>query len=127
MLTAAVIKVVLALLLGRLWGLAGIVLSNTISKLVTYAWYEPKVLFRDFFDARANSYLIGHIQNFIMLSICIAVAYFISPVTESSGWMDWILKGIIYTLCINAVYFLRFFKTPEFRIIINKVREILKK
>ena len=127
MLAAAVMKIILSIIFGRLWGLMGIVSATTVSKLLTYAWYEPKVLFHDYFEDRADSYLYGHIINFTMVTVCIVFVHLAFPWAESSGWLEWIFKGVVYTVGINALFFLRYFKTPEFRNVLEKVKEILKK
>ena len=126
MLLGAIINIVSSIILGRIWGLPGILLSNSVSKLVTYAWYEPRILFRDYLGGRAITYLFGHIQNFLMLSACIAFTYYIIPWKESAGWLGWILKGAICAVAINVVYFLRYFRTPEFHSIIGKVKGLYK-
>jgi len=127
MVAAAVFKIAFSILLGMYWGLAGIVLATTISKLLTYAWYEPKVLFRDYLGGNAFGYLFGHVINLAMLSGCVALVYFCFPWSESTGWLDWAIKGLVYAVAINIVYFLRFFKTAEFHIIIEKAMSLLKR
>ena len=114
MVSAAMLKIALSLFLGTHWGLAGIVLSNPIAKLLTYAWYEPRLLFRDFLGGRASGYLTGHIINFAMLCALVALTHCFLPWGESANWLVWLLKAAVYSLGINAVYYLRFFKTPEF-------------
>jgi len=123
----AILKIIFSITLGMYWGLAGIALAATISRLLTYAWYEPKVLFRDFLDSRATGYFAGHLINFLMLSACIATAYFLFPWKESAGWLAWILKGVICAICINVVYFLRYFRTHEFSEIVSITKRLLKR
>ena len=123
----AMLKILFSITLGMYWGLAGIALSATISRLLTYAWYEPKVLFRDFLGSRATGYFAGHLINFVMLTACIATAHFLFPWKESAGWLAWGLKGVVYTICINAVYFLRYFRTQEFNEIVKLTKRLLKR
>jgi len=126
MIGAALLKIALSIVLGMYWGLAGIVLSSPIAKLVTYAWYEPRLLFRDFLGGKARGYLPGHIINFFMLCGLVAVVHYFLPWGESAGWLSWLLKAAAYTLGINAVYYLRFFKTQEFRDITGIITGLLK-
>jgi len=127
MVVAAVLKIALSTMLGIYFGLVGVIIATTISRLLTYAWYEPKILFRDHLGSKTAGYLLGHLVNFIMLSACITLTYFIFPWTESAGWLDWILKGFVLTLAINAFYLLRYFRSPEFKDITGKASELLKK
>lgn len=127
MLAGAALNLILSIILGTFYGLPGIIFATIISKLLTFAWYEPIVLFRDYLGGHATSYLRGHIINLILLISCIVVAQFFFPWKGSASWLEWILKGVVYTISINIVYFLRYFRTPEFQEIISKVKGLLKK
>ena len=127
MVVAAILKIVFSTTLGMYFGLAGIVFATTVSKLLTYAWYEPKVLFRDFLGGKASSYLVKHIINFIMLVACVALTNYIIPWKASADWLEWILKGAVYALIINAIYFFRYFRTPEYRDILEKTADLAKR
>jgi len=61
-----------------------------------------------------------------MFSICIAAAYFIYPRQLNGGWATWIFTGVICTLLINAVYFIKYRKTPEFNVVNNKIIKLIK-
>lgn len=126
MLTAAMLKIIFSVLGGIYLGLPGIILATVASRLATYAWYEPRILFREFLGGRAAGFLYGHAVNFLLLAACIALAYLL-PRQEVAGWGGWLLKGAAYTLMINAVYLLRYFKTPEFRVISGKLRYLLRR
>jgi len=121
---AAVIKIALAILMGKAYGPVGIIMATVISKLTTYAWYEPKILFRDFLNSSAVGYFLGNLANLMLLVGCIVAVYFFVPLQEVSGWMHWIVRGFLVTITINVIYFLRYFWTSEFRIIINKLKRL---
>ena len=126
MVAAALIKIVLSILFGLKWGLAGILLAPTVAKLVTYAWYEPKVLFRDYLSGRLLKYFLGHVKNLCLFSACITAVYFIYPRQLNGGWPVWISMGAVCTLLINAVYYVKYRKTPEFQVVLNKTSGIIK-
>jgi len=127
MVAAAILKIALSIIMGMYFGLAGIVYATTISKLLTYAWYEPKILFRDHLGGKASGYLAGHVINLAILCACIALTFFLFEWKESAGWLEWILRGAASTLAINAVYLLRYFRSPELKDIVSKTSELLKK
>ena len=127
MVAAAVLKIALSLSLCIYFGLAGVVLASVISKLLTYAWYEPKILFRDFLGCSASGYFFRQIINFLMLVGLVALAHFFIHWKECADWPAWLLKAVVYSLGINAIYFLRFYRTPEFRDITDKIAGLLKR
>jgi len=132
MLLAAGLKIALAVIMGHFLGLPGVILAYVASRLLTYAWYEPKVLFRDFFNSGAVGYLLEHLANCLMICACVLAAHLIisrcaPDFMECSGWADWIAKGAVCAAAINAVYFVRFFRSPEFNILLNKIKKLKKK
>jgi len=127
MAVAAITKILLAIILGIHFGLPGILAATVISKLATYAWYEPKILYRDFFENSSTRYFIENTVNLLIVAVCIIVTYYFFPWWESSGWFEWIQKGVVYTLVINSIYFIRYFRTPEFKVITDKLMALVMK
>jgi len=127
LLAAAAIKIMLVILLSRYFGLAGILLATSIAKITTYAWYEPKLLFRDFFDSGSARYFCWHLLNIMLLAACIAAAHFFIPWREISSWAGWLIRGVACSVCINIVYLLIYFRTPEFRVVTNNIKKLIKK
>jgi len=127
MVATAVLKNVLAILLGIRFGLVGIIMASFFAKSLTYVWYETKILFRDFLQSRASSYLLGHLLNLCMLSGCIALIHFFFPLQPSANFFQWLVRGIVYTTVINIIYVIRHFNTDEFRYFASKAKEVVKK
>lgn len=129
MVSGAVLNIVLSVIMGKYIGLAGILLATCISKLLTYIWYEPRVLFRDYLGGSIARYFLNHFINIILLAACIALTYYFIPQSLSwnPGWLGWILKGFVCAIGINIVYILRYFRTPEFREIKVKAKSLLKR
>lgn len=48
MVGCAILNIGLSVILGNLIGVSGIIFATSISKIMTYFWLEPKILFRDF-------------------------------------------------------------------------------
>lgn len=62
MLCTAGLNVVLSIFMAYWFGLAGVILASAISRLLTYFWYEPILLFVQYFNQKTPN---------ILLSICI--------------------------------------------------------
>jgi len=127
MVITAALKIMLSIVLGIHFQTAGILAATAIAKILTISWFEPKVLFGDFFGDSAKGYFIGQIVNFFILASCIALVYAVMPNMEIIGWMGWIVRGIILTLLINAVYLLRFYRKPEFQVLVGKAMGLINK
>jgi O-antigen/teichoic acid export membrane protein len=127
MLVTAVLNLVLSVVLGRIWGLSGILFATAISKIATYFWYEPRILFNNFFNQKIRKYYIEYFKNGIALLLSIAICYLsIGKLTHVSiGY--WLLKAIICLIIVNIIYLLIYFRTEEFKMLINKFQVIVRK
>lgn len=56
MIIAAFFNIVLSILMGKLWGLSGIVFATALSYLITLWWYEPLQLCRNVFFIKVKYY-----------------------------------------------------------------------
>ncbi|ESV55389.1 hypothetical protein SAG0136_09315 [Streptococcus agalactiae LMG 14747] len=121
MLITAILNCILSIILVNLYGVDGVLLATLISKLMTYFWYEPLVLFRDIFDASPKQYFIEVFKNFIITFLLMVLLY-IFPIAVKS-WMDWILKGLFIFILSNLAAFMLYNKKLGIsRLIIEKLK-----
>ena len=125
MLITVVLNIALSFILGRYWGIAGILMASFIAKVCTYVWYEPWILFRDFFESKVRRLFWNHFANLALVSVCIAVFHAILPVYKTADWFEWLVKGCIFSIIINIVYFIRYRRSEEYQILKEKVVGIL--
>ena len=120
MFVTALLNLVLSIIMGKWIGISGIIFATSISKLVTYFWYEPNILFKNFFKVKPYKYYLEYVKNTIAVFICIGLCYIPIRYITSVSITSWFTKAIICVVIINAVYFVRYFRTPEFLFIKEK-------
>ena len=64
MICTAIVNFVLSIILGYRYGLFGIIIASIISRITTYFWYEPILLYKQFFEKTVTAYFFKHIYNF---------------------------------------------------------------
>lgn len=102
MMVTAALNIALSVLLGKWIGLAGIVFATSISKLLTYIWYEPVLLFREYFGESCIIYFASLLRSiFVTIGIAAAV-YFSTNWITVVGWSTWFLKSIV-TGCVSVI------------------------
>ena len=125
MLICAVLNVGLAILLGHYWGLCGILFAGAISKLLTYIWYEPIILFRDFFD-RSPAYFFG---SSLFITLVTAIVSYLLILLNSkiavSGILGFIVKGVCCFVVANLVYLAIYFRNKNFRHILFRIKKLI--
>lgn len=51
---AAVLNIIFSIILGKVWGVFGILLATSISRIIISIWYEPKILFGNVFKKKLH-------------------------------------------------------------------------
>lgn len=126
MVVCAVINVVLSIVLGKLIGLSGVILASAISKLLTYIWYEPVILFKNFFKKSPMKFFASAIGITILTASVAALLIYITGLISLEGITGFILKGIICFVISNVIFLIVFFKNKYFRDIIIRGLNLLK-
>ncbi len=82
MLAASLINIILSFILGKYFGIAGIIVATPIARILTVVWYEPGILFRKIFQKNVCNYWklqVWQIVNItVSVIICSSVCRFIS-------------------------------------------------
>lgn len=126
MFITAILNLVLSVVLGKWLGVSGIIFATSISKLLTYFWYEPNILFKNFFKVKSYNYYLEYLKNTGLMAICIIFCFIATNSFSKVSIINWIVKAVICAVIVNIVYFFRYYKTEEFFSIKGKVKEILK-
>ena len=124
---AAVLNIFLSVIFGMLWQTSGIIGASVISMLVTYCWYEPKVLFKDYFDSSASTYFLRRAFDAMVFFILSFVFSYLSSLWKASNFLFWFLKAAAMFVFVNIACFLCYFHFPEFKISVERFKGGLKK
>lgn len=127
MLVGAILNIILSVVLGKIIGLAGIIFASAISRLSTYFWYEPKLLFKEYFETGVSGYYISIFKNVMLVAVTVVTLTYFSKMYIVSGWIPLIIKGVIIGIICCIVYMGIYSRTEGFRIILDKAKKILKR
>src|SRR5690606_29742865 len=127
MLVTALLNIVLSIILGTYFGLSGILAANFVAKVSTYFWYEPIVLFKEYFNRRATKYFVDHGLNIGLIIGTLLTVNWVLPKFTEKNIVVWFLEAIICLIVINLVYLGRYAKTNEFQLIFNRLKTMLGK
>ena len=125
MLCTAALNLILSVVLAKLIGLSGILFATSISKLCTHFWYEPNILFREFFHQKVWRYYGPFLQNVVMILFCGAICGGILSFVKTVSVWNWLLKAAICTVVVNGIYLLRYRKDPAFSDLLFRVKMVL--
>ena len=107
--------------------MAGIIFASAISRICTYFWYEPKLLFENFFKKDVTNYFLLILKNVVLtIGLCVAMDILGQNYHVDSWWkllLKLMIVGIISVACVIGCYF----RTKEMKIIFQIIKDILKK
>jgi O-antigen/teichoic acid export membrane protein len=115
MLIAAVENIVLSMLMCKMMGISGVFFASAISRLTTYFWYEPYILFSTYFSQNVKKFYLPLFNNAIYtLILCIAGNY-VSILFEVDSWMELIIKSIVMASLFMLLIIARYWKNESFQ------------
>lgn len=125
-LVAAVINIFLDIVLGKNFGLTGILLASIIARALTYEIIDPLIIYRKVFGEKTIKYYILYfLYGLLIVGDCV-VCQFVIAVIPTSGLLGFIIKAVVMTLVFNAIFFLFTFKTTEFSALLKRVKSMMK-
>lgn len=120
-------NIVLSIILGKIYGIAGILGATIVSKACTRLWFEPYLIYKDVLQTKSIKFvkynIIGVILTIISMILCKVVDNGIAGVT----WSILIVKMIICTVIINGLIYVMAHPLEEYKYIENKVKNKLRK
>lgn len=121
MLVTAVINVFLSIILGELIGLAGIIFATSISRLVTYFWYEPFLLFKKYFGKSCFIYFLGIIKSIIITIVIFCITYIISGFIPVTNWIWFFFKAVIIGGFSLVMIFAFYHRSEGFKLLRDRI------
>lgn len=125
MIVTAIINLILSIVLGKIMGLAGILFASAISRLTTYFWYEPFLLFKEYFNKPIKKFYLPIILNFIIVIFSILLINMLLSRINVASWLSIIIKGIICLSLSCIIFFLAYFRSEAFKQIIYKIKILI--
>lgn len=117
----AIINLTASILLGKLWGVFGILAATCISRILTNTWYDPYAVFKYGLKESPKRYLFTYFKYIIILFAVGTICFvFCSQVHFSLFW-NVIIKMILCSAIANSLLWIIFRKTAEYRYLKGKI------
>lgn len=122
MLICAIENIVLSVLLGYVMGMAGILYATAISRLTTYFWFEPRILFGEYFKESTRHFYLPLVKNALLTGALIAVFMLASRYFIIDTWPKLLLKAFAVAVATLTVVVLAYRRTEGFRMLLSRVK-----
>lgn len=119
-------NVILSIILGRYFGLTGILIATFISRFITVDWYFPYVTFKHGFGQSIKRYVLYSARRWIEAAVIFAVTGLLCLLKDFSlGW-NIVYRLVICLLVPNLMIVVLNFRSREFKNITGKIYNVLK-
>mgnify|MGYP004663897965 FL=1 len=112
-------------MLGKKFGLFGIIAATLIARGLTNLWYDPYAVFKHGFGKSPLLYLKKYCHFILVLFIAAISCYYSMRVINSTRIISCILKILICSLNINIIFLVAFFRWPEFNMLKRIIANVL--
>lgn len=125
MLAAAVENVILSIILGKAFGLFGIIIASSISRLTTYIWYEPVVLFKEFFNRDPKEFFLKQGYNSVLIILVMFPLRVLFDNWQCTTWLSWIEKALCVSVILIVYMAIAYYWRKDFRNAVSYIKEMV--
>lgn len=119
-------NLILNILLGRIWGITGILLATIITVFLFNYVLRTHILFLNYFAGESEKrFSVDQLQYALVTIIAAGIAFFLSRMNHCGEILQLIVGGCLSILISSMLYLVFFMKTERFFYAKKKVRQIL--
>lgn len=127
MIYTAITNIIFSIVLGKIFGLFGILIATFISRLVTNFWFEPIKLYKNYFHKSSREYFVDQLSNFALTGMMIVLLLIISiQLNNVNIYGRFIIKIVLCVIVPCIVYIVRYRKNESFVTVIAICRRIIR-
>ena len=123
----AILNIIFSILLGKIWGVFGILFASAVARGLTNTWYDPYCVFKYGFNTNPIKYFRKYLKYLIIILIDTLMCYIVCSFINLSYFINLILKIIICSLITNIFFILCFKSSTEYKYIKQVLLNILHK
>lgn len=124
---SAVINIVASVLLGKRFGLEGILWGTIIARGTTNVWFDPYIVFKKGLNSSPKHYYFDYLIKLIILFVTGAISVVVTTAIDGEGMFIVIVKALAAFVITNGVFLLIYGRTHEVDYLKSIVTNFLKK
>ena len=121
------LNLVLNFILGKIWGLNGIIIATLISLSIVDLGYGSTIIFKYYFkNKKTMNYFLIHLKYLFTTIIIAIITFKITSFIHFNGFKELCIKTIICIIIPNILYTIAYIKNKYLSDFLNIINEILK-
>lgn len=113
----ALLNIVLSILLGKLWGVFGVLFATFLSRAAVSLWYDPIILHKYGFGVSAKPFFFAYLKRVLLLTVVLVAMLMIRKLIllDSVTIIGFIVMVLLTAVIPNAVFWIVYRKKEEYR------------
>lgn len=119
-LVMSILNIVLSIILGIKWKVFGILIATVISRLLTQAWFDPLLVYRNVFQVPFLNYVKQYVEYGIVAVIVYLITDKISSLfIHSNLFLEFAGRLFVAILISNLILAIVYYRKTEFKELLN--------
>ena len=112
----AILNIVLSIVLGRLWGVFGVLFATFLSRAAISLWYDPLILQRYGFEVSCKPFFARYFRRVLLLTAVLIAMLTIRHVVLSSATtvLRFAVMTMVTAIVPNAIFWLAYRRCEEY-------------
>ena len=112
----AILNIVLSIVLGRLWGVFGVLFATFLSRAAISLWYDPLILHRYGFEVSCKPFFARYFRRVLLLTAVLIAMLTIRHVVLSSATtvLRFAVMTMVTVIVPNAIFWLAYRRCEEY-------------
>ena len=121
----AILNIVLSIVLGKLWGVFGVLFATFLSRASISLWYDPIIIHKYGFGVSAKPFFTRYTKRILLLSVILVLLLWARRLVFSTEItvLNFIAMATIVTLFTNIVFWLFYHRCEEYSYFKTILRE----
>ena len=125
---SAVINIAASVVLVQHIGIIGVIIGTIISKIATFTWYDPYIVFKHALTGSLFNYFIRYLKASVLFAGLAFLCDWLYKLVDIKGILGLFIGFVIITIVVNCFYIALYYKTSEFQYIKNNlIYKVLRK
>ena len=112
----AILNIVLSIVLGKLWGVFGVLFATFLSRAAISLWYDPLILHRYGFEVSCKPFFARYFRRVLLLTAVLIAMLTIRHVVLSSATtvLRFAIMTMVTAIVPNAIFWLAYHRCEEY-------------
>ncbi|WP_417898976.1 hypothetical protein ABN702_00740 [Bacillus haimaensis] len=123
----AAINLVISIYLVKKIGILGVFIGTLVSSILVPFWLTPYLVYKKIFEKPLINYFLRYIFFATLTLVTFTLTNYIVGLITITGLFSFLVSGVVCFILPNVVYSILFYKTNEFKYLLNILKLLKKK